>query len=632
MFRLRLFFILAWLSAVCACGWVELARLKFAIASPSGWLGWFANWDADTTPAFLILMALPVLIVVRFRSASLRGMSAWRKAATASEPPRESRSERWIPAGLFLVSLLCSASIGMRTISVPTAVPANSDSSEVCFFALPPAYHDEFSYLLQARTFLAGRVTWPAMTVHPELFHQIHVLNEPMTASRYFPWTGLWMAPFVLCRCPYAGHWLAGALAVVFFHGCLTRLLPRGWALCGGLLIALSPGLAVFSNLLLAHHPTMLALSVFLWAFLRLMKSAADSDALIAGTALTLAMLGRPMTAAGFALPFGIWLLVAGLRSTIPRRVSSVAPRFGWRAAAAIGLPLLAGFIVLGAMNQRITGRWTQSAYQLYTDTYTPSHRFGFNNAEIGAKLAGPKVLNEYDRWATNLTPAKAAENVRNRCIASTQWTLGIAALVFALIAAIPSCLPLRGNDIRIVLILCSVTSLHAVHVPYWYDGILHWHYVFETAPLLLILATVGLRNAFTVMAGGLGTKTTLSWLTCLIGASLLPGWMDAETFWGPSKVTLAVGEQSFSRVRFEQFRRLTRNPELNHPVLVMVDESASDPQLSYIVNPPDLQADVLVCRKPAEVSVIAELKAAFPDRSLWVFNPETFALQPWMD
>ena len=120
--------------------------------------------------------------------------------------------------------------------------------------------------------------------------------------------------------------------------------------------------------------------------------------------------------------------------------------------------------------------------------------------------------------------------------------------------------------------------------------------------------------------------------LICLIGASLLPAWMDAETFWGPSKVTLAVGEQSFSRVRFEQFRLLTGRPELKHPILVLVDEAVSDPQLSYIVNPPDLQADVLVCRKPADISAIADLKDTFSDRSLWVFNPETFELRPWPD
>ncbi len=633
MFKLRFFFVLAWLAVVWVCGRVELARLEFAIGAPSGWLGWFADWNPDTTLAFLVLSALPPLVAFRVRRVSPRVVRSRMNAVTPQESKVPFGNAWLVSAGLFLVSFLCSASIGMRTISVPTASIEGDRTSFVRFADLPPTYHDEYSYLLQAQTFLAGRVAWPAITVHPELFHQIHVLNEPTTASRYFPWTGLWMAPFVLCGFPFAGHWLAGALAAVLFHRCLTRLLPSAWAVCGGLLIAVSPGLAVFSNLLLAHHPTMLALSVFLWAFLRLMKSASGTDAFMAGIGLTLAMLGRPITAAGFALPWGLWLLTVVLRTAVLRPVSGVARGLGWRTLAAMGLPLLVGFVVLGAMNDRITGSWTQSAYDLYTETYTPSHRFGFDNAEIGAKFVGPKVLKEYDRWATNLTPARAAENVRNRCIASSQWTLGIAALLFALISAIPSCLPLRGNDIRIVLILCSVISLHAVHVPYWYDGILHWHYVFETAPLLLMLAAVGLRNAFTVMAGGIGTKTTLCWLTCLIAASLLPAWVDAETYWGPSKVTLAVGEQSFSRVRIEHFRRLTRPSFiLKHPVLVLVDESAGDPQLSYIINPPDLQADVLVCRKPVDVSVIAELRTAFPGRTLAVFNPETFELRELQD
>ena len=58
----------------------------------------------------------------------------------------------------------------------------------------------------------------------------------------------------------------------------------------------------------------MMALAVFLWAFLRFMDHYRVSDAVVAGVALSLAMLGRPMTAAGFALPFGIWLLVAMIR------------------------------------------------------------------------------------------------------------------------------------------------------------------------------------------------------------------------------------------------------------------------------------------------------------------------------
>ena len=61
----------------------------------------------------------------------------------------------------------------------------------------PPAYHDEYSYLFQAETFLAGRLSFPSFEPMPELFDQMHVLNEGRFASRYFPGAGLWMAPFL---------------------------------------------------------------------------------------------------------------------------------------------------------------------------------------------------------------------------------------------------------------------------------------------------------------------------------------------------------------------------------------------------------------------------------------------------
>src|SRR5207342_1934219 len=79
------------------------------------------------------------------------------------------------------------------------------------FEGLPPAYHDEYSYLFQARTFLAGRVSFPSHEA-ARLFDQMHVLNEGQFASRYFPGTGLWMAPFVALGNPWWGHWFAGAL------------------------------------------------------------------------------------------------------------------------------------------------------------------------------------------------------------------------------------------------------------------------------------------------------------------------------------------------------------------------------------------------------------------------------------
>src|SRR5690606_32850750 len=81
------------------------------------------------------------------------------------------------------------------------------------FGDLPPAYHDEFSYLFQAETFLAGRVSYPSHPTMPELFDQMHVLNEGRFASRYFPGTAIWMVPFVALCNPWWGHQAAQAFS-----------------------------------------------------------------------------------------------------------------------------------------------------------------------------------------------------------------------------------------------------------------------------------------------------------------------------------------------------------------------------------------------------------------------------------
>jgi hypothetical protein len=461
------------------------------------------------------------------------------------------------------------------------------------------------------------------MTVGGDAFHQIHVLNRPVTASRYFPWTGLWIAPFLRAGTPILGHWLAGALAAAIFYMVLRRLIVPGSALAGGILLAISPGLAVFSNLLLAHHPTLLALAIFLWCFQNLQLTGCSRWSWLAGIALTCAMLGRPMTAAGFAAPFGIWLVAGWFR------IRSLAERFSARrTAAGFALPLAAGFLLLTLFNGQITGQWNKSPYQLYTDTWTPSHRFGFENA---VQPSSPEnVLARYDSWAENLTPRLALRNLGHRVLASSQWTLGIAALSALLPAACFGLFrrPRDPADQFLRLIACSILSQHAFHLPYWYDGILHWHYVFETAPLLLILSAAGLDRWFSALQPRLGRRAARGWLVALTASALLPSWLDAESFWGPSRVSLAVSEQAYSRVRMEAFERIKQQLSRQHPCLILVDEQNSDQQLSYIINPPNFEAPALVARLPANSDSLSEIQRHFPNRSLWRFNPQTFEVQ----
>ena len=605
--------LISWLIATGFCLWFEGSRVLQLADTPAGVLAWFSAWNADTTLPMLVLAGLPLSLLLFPRKRQADRPGRWRNLIG-------SFSGYPMTIGLSLISMLMSCVIGLRPVPVPSLTTITGPEEQIRFFKLPPAYHDEYSYLVQARTFLAGRAAWPEMTVAGDVFHQIHVLNRPVTASRYFPWTGLWMAGFTAAGIPIVGHWLAGALACGFFHRSLRRLYRPGIADAGGLLIALSPGLAIFSNLLLAHHPTLLALSIFLLAFLKFMEQGRLRMACLAGTALTLAVLGRPMTAAGFGFPYGIWFLchiTVGLNREARRRTLL--------SVLAMGVPLLMGFGVLGWMNQRMTGHWNVSAYQYYTDTWTPRHRYGFENGTASSPPSS--VLKKYDHWAENLTPGLAVRNVGNRLLASSVWSMGLVGLLFLIPSGLYFCVSAGSGTTGLRLVAATIVSLHVAHIPYWYDGILHWHYVFETCPLLLILAAGGLQNTMDVLTRSIRRPVAFSWISLFLAAVLTPNWLDAESLWGTSRVTQAIGEQSFSRVRYELFRRLTESPAVKHPCLILVDERHSDPQLSYIVNPPDYRGAVLTCRYPEEPAGLQDLRKAFPDRMLYIFDPETFSL-----
>ena len=594
-------------------------------ARPLAWLTdaplvWLSLWDRETTGPFLCLLILPFIILVyRTHVASSR--------ISVLRDPRGPWKKVFGSIAIFTASLLASAVTGLRDIPVRSI----SGPDNVRFAELPPAYHDEYSYLLQARTFADGRLSWPPMMVRPDLFHQMHVLNEYRTASRYFPWNGLWISIFLPTGLPILGHWVAGALAAAFFYLSAALVMRPSTALVAGLLIAVSPGIAVFSNLLLAHHPTLLALSIFLWAMMHLRQHPSFGYSATAGVALSLAMLGRPMTAAGFALPWGIYFVWKILRpSKDPWRARRL------RYVAGLAIPVICGFGFLAVLNHNITGSSLQTGYQQYTDTYTPRHAYGFGNGTGGDARNGRKVITKYDQWAANLTPELAFRNLRNRCLASAQWSLAVIPVLLGLLLSLLRAFP--GNHASSDwasttrwLILSSVVSLHLVHLPYWYDGIMHWHYVFETAPLILILVADGLEFGTDAIAKITSQRAAALWMFGFLLSALVPGWISVDATWRTSKVSAAVGELSYSRVRFHAFQKLMASTGVQKPALVLVDDSAADPQLSYIINDPELRGDVLVARQPENADELSELTNAFPERHLYSFDPQSFVISPMM-
>ncbi|MGL4462090.1 MAG: ArnT family glycosyltransferase, partial [Planctomycetia bacterium] len=233
---------------------------------------------------------------------------------------------------------------------------------------LPPLYHDEFSYLFQAQTFLAGRVGHPP-PFDPAAFQQMHVLDAPAFASRYFPGTGLALAPALAWfDLPVAAIWCCVGLTAVGAALAGRRFGPTAGWLSGGV-VALSPGMVAFGNLLHSPVVTTAGLAIGLAAFFAAMERRSMAWAVAAGLAIGFAFLTRPMTAVGMAGPLAVYAL---LRLTTPagrrydlQRVALMAAAFG---VCALGMAWY---------NVQITGRASVTPYGLYTERHTPSHSYG---------------------------------------------------------------------------------------------------------------------------------------------------------------------------------------------------------------------------------------------------------------
>lgn len=630
--RIRIAFVAALIAGGTCLAIKETARLRILRGERLGVAGWLSYMDVDSTPFAVLFLLLPLFWWPRRELMRLPAAfrACWRRwfqstGGDSSTWPGDRRTDvaaRSTVRVLVLALIVAAASIA-ASLFVATR-PVTIGRRTFALDELPPVYHDEYSYLFQAETYLAGRWSFPSHPLQPRLFDTMHVVNDGRFASRYFPGPGAWMAPFVALGHPYWGHWLAGALAAMCIFAAGRELAGNGVGFLAGMLTAVSPGLAVFSNLLLAHHPTLLGLSLFVWLFLRMMRTGQWWCALFAGAGLAFAMLCRPMTAFGCSLPFAIvfgWLLF--------RRNGEWPVKRRLQLLAAITAPLLLGFVIVLIQNRAITGDWLSTPYGKFQTKYTPHHLYGFHNVQRAeAQIARGEALTDdvfenYSRWAKDLTPELAAENAVVRLRATAAWTLGIVPL---LMAGVVFLLSRHAEDRRWWLIAAAFASIHLAHLPYWFTGIMDWHYVFESAPLALLLFA---RATQVLCRHWRRARRPLMplWWGLLALVALATAYVSPELFWEHSRIDAAAAEFAFTKKRYLAFDEFLDRRVTQRPALVLVEPDPAERHFEFIHNPPDLSGPLLIGRYRPGKTKLSAVTEAFPDRAvyLWRMREGTF-------
>jgi hypothetical protein len=267
-----------------------------------------------------------------------------------------------------------------------------------------PVIQDEAAYLLQAGLFARGRWTGEAPPFQ-EFFAQMHVLTEPVLASKYPPGFSLLLTPFVAIGFPALGPMVFAAItgALIF---ALARRVGGGWL---GLLTWL---LWTSGSAVLRYQASFLSqtASLPLWLgtlyFVLEYRAHQRRWALVSmGSCLGMLAITRPVTAVALAIP-----------------VTVVVAQTVWRARAwrSLALAVFAGaaFVtMLPIQNRLTTGDWRLSPLVTYSRKYTP---FDFPGFGYTATRAPARLPLDLEMVRDFLTEARRQHTLRD--LPTTLW------------------------------------------------------------------------------------------------------------------------------------------------------------------------------------------------------------------
>jgi hypothetical protein len=504
-----------------------------------------------------------------------------------------------------------------------------------------PEIHDEFSYLLGAETFAAGRLTNPTPDAWQH-FETFHVNMRPSYHSMYPP--GLFLFP-TLGILLANNAWIGVLLGVAVMCSAITWMLqgwaPAHWALLGGLWAALRFG--IFSYWVNSYWGGAMAATagaLVLGAVARILHSCRQPrlHAVTAGrltpTCAATAHIGDPSREArvtdGVLLALGLLLLansrpLEGLLFSLPllgylvvgiiRCKAGLRRKLLSRIALPAGLLLLAGALWMAYYDSRTVGSpWTMPYMVNHAEYHVTKPFLGQARNPIPAyrhdSMRRFYVIHELPDYLDSQTSWGVRQILeRNVAIVYVFFFCPVGLLMLA------GWLRMLRSPAQSMIAVSAVAAAVPSLVGLWPP---HGHYVAPATGAFILIGLVGLRRLRTAKVRGARIGRALSWaVVILLAVALLAA--TSTKIMNPFELSAKALPLP---LRIERERMESQLSGMQGQHLVIVSYGLRDiPSQEWIANNPDLRSAKIIWARDMGAVKNEELLRAYPGRHVWYIN-----------
>jgi hypothetical protein len=342
-----------------------------------------------------------------------------------------------------------------------------------------PMIQDEAAYLLQAALFARGRWIGEAPPL-PEFFAQMHVLTEPVLASKYPPGLSLLLTPFVAIGFAALGPMVFAGITGALIFVLARRVADGQVALLTWILWSSGSALLRYQGSFLSQTVTVALWLATLYFALEYRTHRRPSTLVAIGACVGMLAITRPVTAVALAIPVSIVV------------VPDVWRLRAWRSLGLAAVVATAIVAILPLQNRMTTGDWRLSPLVLYSTKYTPFDFPGFGYTATREVAPLPPDLDSVRTFLTearrqHTLPALPA-TLRSRAWYATLdiftgWRVPL--LLFAVLGVLT--MPTAGLFALMTSVMLLLTYAFHAHWAWWTA------YYVEGYPAIVFATATGL-------------------------------------------------------------------------------------------------------------------------------------------